>query len=191
MGGYTMDFTDASGGPNRPGYFALTDVNGDGTLDIVSKIAADDLATVLTHTALLNDGSAHFTPWVPGGPNGPLTANDILPITQNGVSCPNCAQLPMMFDTNNSGLASLVLVDPYSSQTTTTPPQATAVYVIDVTPVGVAPSIPPLLTSVLPGGVPRGQQDLLVTIAGRFTHFSKSSMVTFSGSAYRSARRPL
>ncbi len=34
MGGYTMDFTDASGTPNRPGHFALLDLNGDGTLDL-------------------------------------------------------------------------------------------------------------------------------------------------------------
>jgi len=187
IGGYTMDFTDAKGGPNSPGHYVLLDLNGDGTLDLVSQIAADDLGSVLTHTAFLNDGHAHFTPWVPGGPNGPLTANDILPVTYFGFSCPTCAQLPMMFDTNGSGLASLVLVDPYSSQTTTTPYQATAVYVINVTPVGMAPSNPPLLTSVLPGSAPRGQQPLLVTIAGRFTHFSKNSAVTFSGTGVSAA----
>ncbi len=148
----------------------------------VSKIAADDIASVLPHTAFLNDGNAHFTPWVPKGPNGPLTANDFLPvITQFGNPCPTCAQLPMMFDTNHSGLASLVLVDPRSSITTTTPYQSTAVYVTNVTPVGMAPSNPPSLTSVLPSSMRQGQQNLLVTIAGRFTHFSKNSVVTFSG----------
>ncbi len=180
MGGYTMDFTSANG-HDSPGHFALLDLNGDGTLDLVSKIAGTDLASVLTHTAFLNDGNAHFTPWVPRGPNGPLTANDILPITQNGVSCPTCPQLPMMFDTNHSGLASLVLVDPYSSVTATPPSQSTAVYVTNVTPVGMAPSNPPSLTSVLPSSMRQGQQNLLVTIAGRFTHFSKNSVVTFSG----------
>ncbi len=183
MGDYTMDFTDANGGRNFPGHFALLDLNGDGTLDLVSKIAAADLGSVLTHTAFLNDGHAHLTPWVPQGPNGPITANDILPVITNehGVVCSVCVQLPMMFDTNHSGLASLVLVDAYTSQTPTPPYQSTAVYVTNVTPVGVAPSNPPLLTSVLPGSLPRGQQYLSLTIAGRFTHFSKSSVVTFSG----------
>ncbi len=183
MGGYTMDFKRATGpGTNAPGHFALIDVNGDGTLDLVSKIAADDLASVLTHTAFLNDGNAHFTPWVPRGPNGPLTANDILPvITTNGVPCTTCSQMPMMFDTNRSGLPSLVMLDGYSSQTTTRPLESTSVYLTNVTPTTVAPSYPPLLTSVLPGSLPRGQQYLSLTIAGRFTHFSKSSVVTFSG----------
>lgn len=181
IGGYTMDFMDSRGAPNSPGHYVLTDINGDGTLDLVCQIASDDIGTVLTHTAFLNDGNGHFTPWVPKGPNGLLTANDILPVTQNGVACPVCAQLPMMFDTNASGLASLVLVDPYSSQSTTTPLQATAVSVINVTPAGTAPANPPSLTSVLPGSGPRAQQPLIVTIAGRFTHFSKSSTVTFTG----------
>jgi uncharacterized protein (TIGR03437 family) len=183
MGGYTMDFTDGFGTLASPGHFALMDLNGDGTLDLVSKTSAVDVASVLTHTAFLNDGQAHFTRWGPRGPNGPLTASDILPLITNehGVVCNTCRQLPMMFDTNHSGLASLVMLDAYTSQTPTPPILSTAVYLTNVTPVGVAPANPPLLTSVLPGSARRGQQSLLVTIAGRFTHFSKNSVVTFSG----------
>src|SRR5262249_45736212 len=69
----------------------------------------------------------------------------------------------------------------YSSVTAAPPPQSTAVYITNVTPVGMATSNAPLLTSVLPNSMRQGQQNLLVTIAGRFTHFSKNSLVTFSG----------
>jgi uncharacterized protein (TIGR03437 family) len=178
MGGYTMDFTDDKGQPMAPGHFALMDVNGDGTLDIVSKLGAPAGVTpILSHTAFLNDGTAHFTPWVPQGAHGPLTASDFLGV----IPCSICAPLPLMFDTNRSGLASLVLLDPFSSQTATTPIQSTAVYLTIVTPSTVAPSYPPLITSVLPNNALRGQQNVPVTIAGRFTHFTKSSAVTFSG----------
>src|ERR1019366_6709080 len=39
----------------------------------------------------------------------------------------------------------------------------------------------PAITLVNPGNGQQGQQNLAVTITGQFTHFSSSSVVTFSG----------
>lgn len=123
LGGYNAGFVNAGGGAMGVGHYRLVDVNGDGTLDIVGQLGGTAIELILPHVVMLNDGTGHFTPWVPLGPSGPLTSAQMLSASQ----CQNCQYLPLVFDTNRSGVASLVLFDFQSSVSNENPSQTTAV----------------------------------------------------------------
>jgi len=99
-------------------------LNGDGKLDLVGQLGGTTIDQILPHAALLNDGAGHFTPWSPKGPSGPLTAQQML----EAAKCANCQYLPFLFDTNKSGVASLVLMDFQSQVSDGSPSQTTGVY---------------------------------------------------------------
>lgn len=131
----------AEGFPNGnsmmgPAKHLLVDVNGDGTLDILHQLGGTELGSMLPHLARLNDGTGRFTAWAPQGASGALTPAEILSAAQ----CENCQYLPLVFDTNRSGIASLVLMDYQSSVSATTPSQTTGVYLTTFTPNGTASS---------------------------------------------------
>ena len=129
LGTYQEGYLDNTT-PQGPGHYRLMDVNGDGTLDIVSQLNASSIPGVLEHTARLNDGSGHFTPWVLRVQSEALTSADIL----SAAKCTSCSYMPFVFDTNRSGLASLVLLDFMSLVTASTPSQTTAVYLTTFAP---------------------------------------------------------
>ena len=110
LGGYDQGFQNG-GGRMGPGHYRLRDINGDGKLDIVGLVGGINVNVLPQHLGWLNDGTGHFTPWMPQGPSGDLTSEQIL----SAALCANCGYLPQVFDTNKSGLASLVLLDFQSS----------------------------------------------------------------------------
>jgi hypothetical protein len=115
------------------GHYRLIDVNGDGAPDVVSQLTTTSVASLLQHTARLNDGSGHFVPWLPQRQSGgALTAAEVL----SAACIANCGFIPLVLDTNRSGLASLVLLDYQSSVTTGTPSQTSAVYLTTFAPIG-------------------------------------------------------
>ncbi len=129
LGSYQMSFADGSA-QMGPAHFRLMDVNGDGTLDIVSQLGGTSIGAMQGHIAYLIDGTGHFTPWVPQGSSGALTSANFLSASK----CASCSYLPLVFDTNKSGLASLVLLDFQSSVSTDSPSQTTAIYLTTFAP---------------------------------------------------------
>jgi len=137
LGKYEQGFKDfgATVANMGPSHYRLLDINGDGTLDIVSQLGGTSITNLIVHSAYVNDGAGHFTPWIPQGPSGPLTPADFLSASK----CSNCSYEPMVFDTNRSGFASVVLLDFQSSVTSSTPSQTSAIYLTAFTPAATAP----------------------------------------------------
>ena len=78
----------------------------------------------------LNGGSGHFALWNPQGPSGLLTSEQLLSASK----CQNCRYLSLVFDTNGSGVASLVLMDFESMVSNGSPSQTTGVYLTNFQP---------------------------------------------------------
>jgi hypothetical protein len=140
FGTYEAGF-DAGGARMGPGHYRLMDVNGDGTLDIVGQLGTVPIDAMLTRIAYLNDGQGRFTPWMPRGSSGAMTVAEFVA----GAKCQSCEYLPLVFDTNGSGIASLVLLDTMSSVNTTTPTianpmQSTRVYLTTFAPTNLSAS---------------------------------------------------
>jgi len=135
LGSYQEGYLDSTT-PQGPGHYRLIDINGDGTLDIVSQLNANSPAGLLQHIVRVNDGSGHFTPWVPQGQSGALTSADIL----TAAKCTSCSYLPLVFDANKSGITSFVLLDYMSLVTSSTPSQTTAIYLTTFMPTNLSAS---------------------------------------------------
>ena len=130
LGSFHAGFELPGGIPMGISHYRLMDVNGDGALDIVGKLGGTTIDQILPHVVFLNDGMGHFTPWNPLGPSGPLTSAQLLSASK----CQNCLYLPLVFDSNGSGVASLVLMDFMSLVSTDSPSQTTGVYLTNFQP---------------------------------------------------------
>lgn len=130
VGSYSSGFVLPGNVPMGPGHFRLVDVNSDGRVDLVGQLGGTNIEQVIEHVVKLNDGSGRFVPWVPKGPAGTLTATQML----SAAKCATCQYLPMVFDTNNSGMASLVLMDFESLRSNGSPQQTTGVYLTNFQP---------------------------------------------------------
>lgn len=138
VGSYDLTYMDGNM-KTSVGHLKLMDVNGDGTLDIVNLIGNISANATQGHIALLNDGAAHFTPWTLQDVSGPLTASQLTfaaKCADQGLMCFN----PLVFDTNGSGIASVVLMDTLSSITNTNPSQTSAVYLTTFAPANLSAS---------------------------------------------------
>jgi hypothetical protein len=124
LGTYDMSFLLPGNVPMGPGHFRLLDVNGDGKVDIVSQLGGTNIDQILPHVVRLNDGAGRFTPWAPATSAGTLTAVQMLAASK----CQDCQYLPLVFDTNGKGVASLVLMDFQSLVSDGSPQQTTGVY---------------------------------------------------------------
>jgi hypothetical protein len=134
LGSYETGFDTPGGGRMGPGHYRLLDINGDGKVDIVGQLGGTNADLILGHVAFLNDGAGHFTPWQPRTGAGPLTAAQMRASSQ----CENCQHLPLVFDTNRSGIASLVLLDFQSQVSSGSPQQTTGVFLTNFSPVGLS-----------------------------------------------------
>jgi hypothetical protein len=140
LGSYAQGFQNG-GGTMGPGHYRLVDINGDGALDLVPLNGGLNTDVLIQHLGWLNDGAGHFTPWQPRGPTGVLTTGQFV----GAAKCGSCQYLPLVFDTNRSGLASFVLMDFQSSASSGTPAQTTAVYLTNFLPVGTATPFLPIV----------------------------------------------
>ena len=133
FGSYNETFLTLGGAvPMGPGHYRVVDINNDGKPDLVGQLGGTSVDNIISHMAWVNDGTGRFKRWEPEGPNGPLSPSDLLSAAQ----CASCGYIPLMFDTNRSGIPSLVLMDYQSLQTNGSPSQTTGVYLTIFAPTG-------------------------------------------------------
>jgi hypothetical protein len=106
----------------------LMDLNGDGALDIAFLMWGAPEA-ILKHSALLNDGSGHFTPLVPQTVGGPVVATDILSF------CPTCNHTLFFLPTTPGAPPSWVFKEFQTNVDDGPPMQSKVVYLTVVPPV--------------------------------------------------------
>ena len=83
VGFFSTSYWNDTSSVTYAGRIRLMDLNGDGALDLAFLMWGPP-GPLLNHSALLNDGSGHFTPLVPQAVGGPVQATDILSY------CPTC-----------------------------------------------------------------------------------------------------
>lgn len=128
VGYYSTSFWADTSSVTYAGRIRLMDLNGDGALDLAFLMWGPP-GPLLNHSALLNDGSGHFTPLVPQAVGGPVQATDILSY------CPTCNHTLFFMPTTPGAPPSWIFKEFQTNVDEGPPLQSKVVYLTAIPPV--------------------------------------------------------